>query len=208
MCRTGYGPAEPQTRRRAIRTFIRTNHKIRVPSVRCVKEDGSMIGVISTREAMKLAVDAGLDLVEVSPNAEPPVCRIMDFGKYRYNESIKRKQARKQSMVHKRVVKEVKFHANVAEHDYETKVNHTRKFLEKGHKVKLSLQFRGRENAHRELGFEVINRVLKDCEELAMVEMEPRLMGRQIVALIGKKSAKSHGGGASKSSRPAVETKT
>jgi len=164
-----------------------------------------MVGVIPTREAMKLAQEAGLDLVEVSPNAEPPVCRIMDFGKYRYNESIKRKQARKQSQVHKRGVKEIKFHANVAEHDYETKVNHTRKFLEKGHKVKLSLQFRGRENAHRELGFEVIKRVLNDCDDIAAVEMEPRLIGRQIVALIGKRSGKSHGGAAPKTERPVSE---
>ena len=171
--------------------------------MRCVAADGSMVGVIATRDAMKLAQTAGLDLVEVSPDAEPPVCRIMDFGRYRYNESIKRKQARKQSMAHKRGVKEVKFHANVAEHDYETKVNHTRKFLEKGHKVKLSLQFRGRENAHRELGFEVIKRVIADCDDMSMVEMEPRLIGRQIVAMIGKRSGKSQGGTPEKKARPA-----
>jgi translation initiation factor IF-3 len=108
-------------------------------------------------------------------------------------------------MAHKRGVKEIKFHANVAEHDYETKVNHTRKFLEKGHKVKLSLQFRGRENAHRELGFEVINRVLKDCEDMGAVEMEPRLIGRQIVAMIGKRSVKSHGGAAPVTERSVPE---
>ena len=132
-----------------------------------------------------------MDLVEVSPSADPPVCRIMDFGRFRYNESIKRKKARKQSQVHSRAVKEIKFHANVAEHDYRTKVNHARKFLEKGHKVKLSLQFRGRENAHRELGFEVIQRVIKECEDLAGVDMQPKLVGRQVVALIGKRSTKS-----------------
>ena len=163
-----------------------------------------MVGVIPTREAMKLAVEAGLDLVEVSPTADPPVCRIMDVGKYRYNESVKRKNARKHSMAHNRAVKEVKFHANVAEHDYETKVGHARKFLDKGHKVKLSLQFRGRENAHRELGFDVINRVLKDCEDLGLVEMEPRLMGRQVVALLTKKAGKAHGGSAPRAVRTAA----
>ena len=156
--------------------------------IRCVKADGSMAGVMATRDALKLAQQEGLDLVEISPNADPPVCRIMDFGKYRYDESIKRKKARKQQ--HIRSVKEIKFHANVAEHDYQTKINHAKKFLEKGHKVKLSLQFRGRENAHRELGFEVIKRALKDCEELSVVDMAPKLVGRNIVSMLGAKSAK------------------
>jgi translation initiation factor IF-3 len=161
-----------------------------VPSVRCVNADGSMAGVMPTREAMKQAVSQGLDLVEISPNADPPVCRIMDFGKYRYNESIKRKKARKQALTHNRGVKEIKFHANVAEHDFETKVNHARKFLEKGHKVKLSLQFRGRENAHRELGFGVINRAIKGCEDLSVVDVEPKLVGRSIIAMLGRRAGK------------------
>ena len=175
-------------RRQNTRSFIRANHKIRVPKVRCVKADGTMIGVLPTREALKVAQQEGLDLVEISPNADPPVCRIMDFGKYRYDESMKRKKARKQH--HVRSVKEIKFHANVAEHDYKTKINHARKFLEKGHKVKLSLQFRGRENAHRELGFQVIERALKDCEDMSVVDMTPRLMGRSIVSMLGAKSQK------------------
>ena len=140
------------------------------------------------REAMNLARELGLDLVEISPNADPPVCRIMDFGKYRYDESVKKKKARKASMVYNRQVKEIKFHANVADHDYQTKVNHARKFLEKGHKVKVSLQFRGRENAHRELGFEVVKRVLIDCEDLSVVDMEPKMIGRAVVAMLGTKS--------------------
>jgi len=175
-------------RRQSTRSFIRANHKIRVPQVRCVKADGTMVGVMATRDALKLAQQEGLDLVEISPNADPPVCRIMDFGKFRYDESMKRKKARKQQ--HTRSVKEIKFHANVAEHDYETKINHAKKFLEKGHKVKLSLQFRGRENAHRELGFEVIKRALKDCEELSVVDMAPKLVGRSIVSMLGARSAK------------------
>lgn len=152
---------------------------------------GEMVGVMPTRDALRLAIENGLDLVEVSPNADPPVCRIMDFGKYRYEESVKKKEARKQSQKHSRAVKEVKFHANVAEHDYRTKVNHARAFLEKGHKVKVSLQFRGRENAHRELGFGLLKRVVEECDDLAVVEMAPRMVGRSAVVLLGARSAKT-----------------
>jgi len=112
----------------------------------------------------------------------------MDFGKYRYEESRKQKLARKHQ--HGQTVKEMKFHVNVAEHDYQTKFNHVREFFEKGHKVKLSLTFRGRENAHRELGFEVVNRVLKDCEDLSTVDMAPRMIGRSIIAMLSARSSK------------------
>lgn len=149
-----------------------------------------MGGVITTSEALKLANQAGLDLVEISPNADPPVCRIMDFGKFRYDEGVKRKMSRKQSRQHNKALKEIKFHANVAEHDYQTKVNHARDFIAKGHKVKISLQFRGREMAHKELGFEVVNRVLKDVEDVCMVDSTPRMMGRTIIAQIGAKARK------------------
>lgn len=132
-----------------------------------------------------MAEEVGMDLVEISPNADPPVCRIMDFGKFRYDEGRKNRQQKKKH--HAQVVKEVKFHANVAEHDYTTKVNHARKFLEKGFKVKVSLQFRGRENAHREIGFEVVTKVLKDCEDLASVDMHPKMVGRSIVAMMSSK---------------------
>jgi translation initiation factor IF-3 len=162
-----------------------------VPTIRCIDSNGDMVGVIPTKEAMKLAHQRGLDLVEISPNADPPVCRIMDFGKFRYDESIKRKKARKQSHTHSRSVKEIKFHANVAEHDYHFKVGHIRSFLQKGHKVKVSLQFRGRENAHRELGFEVVKRVIKDCETDSTVEMEPKMVGRMIVSMLGPRAAKT-----------------
>jgi len=147
-----------------------------------------MVGIVTTRSAFKMAQEQGLDLVEISPDADPPVCRIMDFGKYRYEQSVKEKLARKHQ--HSRSVKEIKFHANVAEHDYVTKVNHAKKFLEKGHKVKLSLQFRGRENAHRELGFEVINRAVKDCGDLCVVDAAPRLVGRSITSMLGCRSGK------------------
>ena len=146
-----------------------------------------MLGVMTTRDARKLAEDDGLDLVEISPNADPPVCKIMDFGKFRYDESMKGKVQRRQARLHNRPMKEVKFHANVADHDYETKVNHAKGFLKKGHRVKVSLQFRGRENAHRELGFEVIKRVLADCGDIATVDQDPKMMGRSIISMLAPK---------------------
>lgn len=135
-----------------------------------------------------MAQEQGLDLVEISPTAEPPVCRIMDFGKYRYQENVKEKDARKNQ--HKQVIKEMKFHPNVGDHDYQTKINHIKEFLAKGHKVKLSLAFRGRENAHRELGFALITRVMKDTEDVSVVETTPRMMGRTILAMLGCKPVK------------------
>lgn len=153
-----------------------------MPEIRCIDADGTMIGVIRTSEAQKNAQAQGLDLVEVSPTAKPPVCRIMDYGKYRYDLNRKQKAARKQSHAH--ALKEIKFHSNVEEHDYQFKRNRIVQFLEKGHKVKVSLMFRGRENAHRELGFALIERVIKDCADLSSVDMQPRLMGRHIVSML------------------------
>lgn len=177
-------------RRQIIRSFIRTNHKIRVPTVRCTSSTGEMLGVLQTRDALRIAKEQGMDLVEISPNARPPVCKIMDFGKYRYDQGQKRKQQRKHQ--HSAAVKEIKFRPNVAEHDYETKVNHVRKFIEKGHKVKVSLTFRGRENAHRELGFAVVERVLKDCEDISNVDMQPKRVGRMVASMLSPLSKKSH----------------
>ncbi len=175
-------------RRFTISSFVRTNLKIRVPTVRCILPDGSMGGVMPTRDALRLAVDANLDLVEISPNAEPPVCRIMDFGKFRYDEGQRRKQARKHQA--RTMVKEVKFHVNVDEHDYAVKLRNIRGFLEEGHKIKLTLQFRGRENAHRELGVEVLNRVIQELSDVAVVEQVPRQMGRSLTGMMGPKLKK------------------
>jgi len=166
------------------------NYKIKNPKVRCIGPNGEMAGVMATRDALKLAEQSGMDLVEISPDADPPVCRVMDYGKFRYLESLKEKEARKNQ--HNRTVKEVKFHCNVGDHDYQTKVNHAKGFLAKGHKVKLSLQFRGRENVHRELGFEVMSRVIKDCEGFCVVEQSPRMMGRSLLALLGIATQKHH----------------
>jgi translation initiation factor IF-3 len=159
-----------------------------VSQVRCINDDGTMIGIIPTQQAQRMAQEQGLDLVEISPTAEPPVCRIMDFGKFRYQENLKEKEARKNQ--HKQVIKEMKFHPNVGDHDYETKINHIKGFLEKGFKVKISLAFRGRENAHRELGFELINRVIKDTGDVGVVETTPRMMGRTIIAMLGCRAVK------------------
>ncbi len=148
-----------------------------------------MLGVLETRQALQLAQQQGLDLVEISPNADPPVCRIMDFGKFRYDQSRKERQQRKNQQ--HGTVKEVKFRPGVDDHDYETKVNHLREFLQKGHKVKVTLMFRGRENAHRELGFAVVERVIKDCEALSVVDMPPKRVGRTIVAMLGIRPAKA-----------------
>lgn len=144
-----------------------------------------MLGVIDTRDALRMANEQGLDLVEISPNADPPVCRIMDFGKFRYQESVKEKMARKHQ--HQLSVKEIKFHANIGDHDYETKVNHIREFLNKGHRVKVTLVFRGREMAHQDLGVAVVNRVMKDCGDVGVVEVAPKMMGRILTGMLAHK---------------------
>jgi translation initiation factor IF-3 len=123
-----------------------------------------------------------MDLVEISPNAQPPVCRIMNFGKYRYEESRKKKLARKNQST--TVVKEIKFHLNVEEHDYTTKLNRIKDFLQKGQRVKVSLMFRGRENEHRELGYALFERLQNDCEKAGVAESPPKLFGNNLVMLL------------------------
>lgn len=177
--------AAPYNRRNASQSFIRVNNRIRVPEVRCVAADGAQIGVLPTREALSMALDQGLDLVEISPTARPPVCRIMDFGKYKYESGKKEKaQRRHQSQTR---VKEVQFHLNVGDHDYETKLRHIREFLEEGHRVKVSLYYRGRENAHREMGYDLMNRVIADLKEFGAPEQMPKLMGRSLIMLMTPK---------------------
>ncbi len=132
-----------------------------------------------------MADDRGLDLVEVQPNAEPPVCKIMDYGKFKYDEGMKRKQTRKTQQ--KQVVKEIKFHANVDRHDLETKMRKIRDFIEDGIKVKLTLTYRGRENAHKDLGFETIQTVIKELEDVTVCEQAPKLLGRMLGCLLAPK---------------------
>ncbi len=144
---------------------------------------GNQLGVMSTRDAQRLAEERGLDLVEITPNAVPPVCKIMDYGKFKYEESIKEKQARKSQKVQK--VKEIKFHPGTDTNDFDYKLKQIRGFLGEGCKVKLTLQYRGRENAHRELGEDVINRVLAQLKDECFVEQAPKTLGRVLGALIG-----------------------
>jgi translation initiation factor IF-3 len=142
-----------------------------------------MLGVMSTRDAQRMAEEKGLDLVEITPNAVPPVCKIMDYGKFKYEESIKAKQARKAQKVQK--VKEIKFHPGTDTNDFNYKLNQIRGFLKDGCKVKLTLQFRGRENAHREIGEDVITRVLESLVDECFVEQAPKTLGKVHGALIG-----------------------
>jgi translation initiation factor IF-3 len=158
------------------------NNRIRVPQIRCVGPDGSQIGIISTREAMAMAESQGLDLVEIAPNAQPPVCRIMDYGKYKYELEKKDKAAKKHQSATK--VKEVQLHPNVGDHDYDTKMRHMRAFLEEGHRVKIGVFFRGRESAHQDIGFNLMNRVIKDCQDLATPEQAPKFLGRNLFMLL------------------------
>ena len=135
-----------------------------------------------TSKARQLAEAKGLDLVEISPTADPPVCRIMDYGKFKYDKEKREKDAKKHQAAGR--LKEVKFHVNVEEHDYQTKLRHARDFLAEGHRVKASLFFRGRENAHQELGYEVLNRVMHDLEAVAQADQMPMKMGRSIQMLL------------------------
>ncbi len=143
---------------------------------------------MKTGDALRRAQDYGLDLVEVSPTAKPPVCRIMDYGKYKYEQEKRQKEAKKKQVQTK--LKEVKFHVNVEQHDYDTKMRNLIKFIEHGDRVKVSLMFRGRENAHRELGFEVIQRVIKDTVDITSVDQAPRLQGRFVTAILVPKKKK------------------
>jgi translation initiation factor IF-3 len=156
-----------------------------VPQVRVIGVDGEQAGVMSTRQALELAEDAGLDLVEIAPNGEPPVCRIMDYGKFRFEQAKKASIAKKKQ---KNIqVKEVKFRPGTEEADYQVKMRNVRRFLEEGDKVKLTLRFRGREMAHKELGAQMLERIEKELEEEIVVEQRPRLEGRQMVMLISPK---------------------
>lgn len=169
-------------------SFVRTNFKIRVPEVRVIDAAGAMLGILPTRKAQSIAESQGLDLVEITPSAQPPVCKIMDYGKFRYEESIKQKQARKNAKFTQ--VKEIKFHASTDVGDLNLKVRKILEFIEEGNKVKVTLMFRGRENAHRELGSELIQKVIALCAEKTMVEQQPKLLGRILGCLLSPKPTK------------------
>lgn len=160
----------------------RVNEDIDVPKVRLIGADGENIGVVTVREAIGYAEDAGLDLVEISPNAEPPVCKILDYGKFKYEAQKKKNEAKKKQKVID--VKEIKLRPNIDDHDYDVKMRNMRRFLSDGDKVKVTLRFRGREMAHQELGVDVLNRVKSDTDAIAKVEQEAKMEGRQMVMVV------------------------
>lgn len=163
----------------------RVNEQIEAEKVRVVNADGEMVGVISKEEGIEIAYEAGLDLVEVSPNADPPVCKVLDYGKYKYEAQKKANEARKKQKVID--VKEIKMRPGIDEHDYQVKMRSVRRFLDEGDKVKMTIRFRGREMAHQELGMKVLDRVREDVDELAKVEQFPKSEGRLMTMVIAPK---------------------
>lgn len=162
------------------------NEEIRAKEVRLVGPEGEQIGIKPFREALQMAYDANLDLVNVAPQAKPPVCRIMDYGKFRYEQQKKEKEARKNQKTVD--IKEVWFRANIDEHDFQTKLRNVLKFLREGDKVKCSVRFRGREIAHADIGKKVLDRVLVEANELCVVERVPKLEGRSMIMILAPKS--------------------
>ncbi|MFP5238227.1 MAG: translation initiation factor IF-3 [Acidobacteriota bacterium] len=154
----------------------RCNHQIRAREVRVIADDGSQLGILPTSEALRLAQEKGLDLVEVAANAEPPVCRIMDNGKFKYQQQKKLQEARKKQTVIQ--VKEIKVRPKTDEHDYQTKLKHIRRFLEAGDRCKVAVFFRGREVVHKDRGARILERIVVDLGDLVKVEQEPRFEGR------------------------------
>lgn len=160
----------------------RINERIRVPEVRLIDEEGTQIGVVPTEEAREMALDRGLDLVEVAANAKPPVCKIMDHGKFLFEEKKKAAEAKKKQKTI--TVKEVQFRPRIDEHDFEFKKNHVVRFLESGAKVKAIIRFRGREMAHKDLGRAVLDRLLEEIKELGEPEGSPNMQGNRMIQII------------------------
>jgi translation initiation factor IF-3 len=160
----------------------RINEEIRAREVHLIDKDGSNRGTTAIADALVVAQEAGLDLVEISPNATPPVCKLLDYGKYKYQEQKKAAEARKKQKVVE--VKEIKYRPMIDDHDYEVKMRSIKRFFEEGDKVKITLRFRGREMAHQELGTRLLERVKDDVSKLAKVEMDARLEGRQMVMVL------------------------
>jgi len=164
------------------------NEEIRDKEVRVIGSDGSQLGIMSAKEALKIAIEQSLDLVKIAPQANPPVCRIMDYGKYRYEQAKREKEARKNQKTVD--VKEVRMSLNIDVHDFNTKVNQAKKFLKSGDKVKVSVRFRGREMAHSEMGNGLLERFKEACIEEGVVEKPPKMEGRSLAMFIASKTSK------------------
>lgn len=161
----------------------RINNRIRVPEVRLVGPQGEQVGIVRIEDALRLAAEADLDLVEVAPQAKPPVCKLMDFGKFKYEAAVKARESRKNQAT--TTLKEVRFRLKIDDHDYRTKVGHARRFLDAGDKVKAMIQFRGREQQRPEMGVRLLQRFSEDVADLGQVESSPRQDGRHMVMVVG-----------------------
>jgi translation initiation factor IF-3 len=161
------------------------NRQIRAQSIRLIGVEGEQLGVVTVDEALRIAQEQGLDLVEVAPKASPPVCRIMDYGKYKYEQSKRAKEAKKHQ--HTILVKEMKFRPKTEDHDYQFKLKHTIEFLAEGNKVKITVRYRGREMAHIERGRAILDRLVQDTQDTAIVEQQPKLEGRNMTLVLAPK---------------------
>ncbi|MEU7004395.1 translation initiation factor IF-3 [Nonomuraea sp. NPDC046570] len=172
-----------------ISTEPRINERIRVPEVRLVGPNGEQVGIVSIHDALKLAQESDLDLVEVAATARPPVCKLMDYGKFKYESAMKAREARK-NQAHT-IIKEIKLRPKIDPHDYETKKGHVVRFLKAGDKVKVTIMFRGREQSRPELGFRLLQRLAQDVTELGFVESQPKQDGRNMIMVIGPHKKKA-----------------
>ena len=184
-----------------ITTDPRINDRIRTPQIRLIGYTGEQVGVVDIEVALQMADEVGLDLVEIAPEANPPVCKIMDFGKYKYEIAQKAREAR-QNQTHI-VVKEVRMRPKIETHDYETKRNHIEKFLKGGDKVKVTMQFRGREQTRPELGYKLLQRLAEDVKEFAFVEFAPKQEGRNMTMVLGPTKRKTEAVAEAKAARKA-----
>jgi len=166
----------------------RVNHEIRVDRVRLIDAEGNQVGIVTTREGIRQAEEVGLDLVEISPAADPPVCKILDYGKYKYEQQKKAAEARKNQKIVD--LKEIKIRPGIEEHDYQVKLRSAIRFLEEGDKVKVTLRYRGREMSHQELGMEVLVRMKNDLAQYSKIDMEPRKEGRQVMMVLSSQTEK------------------
>jgi len=182
VCGSAFSVSASTSRATAINERTRVNQQIRISPVRVIDPQGEQLGILPIERALEIAEEQSLDLVEVAPNARPPVCRIMDYGKFRYEEQRKAREARKkQHQVH---LKEVKMRPGIEDHDFDFKLRHARRFLEEGNKVKVTMMFRGRQMAHPELGREVLSRVAEEVSDLGKVESHPTMEGRSMTMVI------------------------
>jgi translation initiation factor IF-3 len=180
--------ANPSGGRSITEKRVRVNEQIRISPIRLIDDEGNQVGIVSLEDARERAAAKGLDMVEVAPEARPPVVKLMDFGKFKYEEARAARAARRKQ--HTIQVKEVKFRPGIEDHDYDFKLRHARRFLEEGNKVKLTMMFRGRQVTHPELGLEVLQRVTADLQDVAKVEQNPSFEGRQMSMIVAPHKAK------------------